>query len=128
MDALLAGLVDEGFELARERRRVESRGGSDRIDQVAANLLHILILAEYEIPPLSEAPTPKAQKAIDGIWDRCREDCSVALNDFGAKVASGCTAGNGLTGTAMGSLASLAATVTFFATAIAVSFLIEAVI
>jgi uncharacterized membrane protein YedE/YeeE len=50
------------------------------------------------------------------------------LIGFGAKVASGCTAGNGLSGSAMGSLASLAATATFFATAIAVSFLIEAVI
>jgi len=50
------------------------------------------------------------------------------LIGFGAKVAGGCTSGNGLSGTSMGSLASLVATVTFFATAIAVSFLIEAVI
>jgi uncharacterized protein len=50
------------------------------------------------------------------------------LIGFGAKLAGGCTSGNGLAGTSMGSLASLVATATFFATAIAVSFLIEAVI
>ena len=51
-----------------------------------------------------------------------------AFIGLGARVASGCTAGNGLSGSAMGSLASLTATATFFATAIGVSFLIEAVI
>jgi uncharacterized protein len=50
------------------------------------------------------------------------------LIGLGARVGSGCTAGNGLSGSAMGSLASLVATATFFATAIGVSFLIEAVI
>lgn len=50
------------------------------------------------------------------------------LIGFGAKMAGGCTSGNGLSGTAMGSRASFAATATFFGTAIAVSFLIEAVI
>ena len=50
------------------------------------------------------------------------------LIGFGAKTAGGCTAGHGLTGTAMLSRASLVATATFFGTAIAVSFLIEAVI
>jgi uncharacterized protein len=47
---------------------------------------------------------------------------------FGAKTAGGCTSGNGLSGTAMTSLASVVATATFFGTAIAVSFLIKAVI
>ena len=47
---------------------------------------------------------------------------------FGAKTAGGCTSGNGLTGTAMLSRASLVATATFFGTAIAISFLIEALI
>jgi uncharacterized membrane protein YedE/YeeE len=51
-----------------------------------------------------------------------------ALIGFGAKTAGGCTAGNGLSGVSMGSLTSLAATATFFGTAIAVSFLIKAVI
>lgn len=46
----------------------------------------------------------------------------------GAKLAGGCTSGNGLSGTALRSPASLAATATFFATAIAVSFLIRAVV
>ncbi len=50
------------------------------------------------------------------------------LIGFGAKTAGGCTSGNGLSGTSMTSLASVAATATFFATAIVVSFLIKAVI
>ena len=51
-----------------------------------------------------------------------------AMIGFGAKTAGGCTSGNGLTGTSMLSRASLVATATFFGTAIAVSFLIEAVV
>ena len=50
------------------------------------------------------------------------------LIGYGAKTAGGCTSGNGLSGTAMLSPASLAATATFFATAIVVSFAIEALI
>ncbi len=50
------------------------------------------------------------------------------LIGFGAKAAGGCTSGNGLSGNAMASPASLAATATFFGTAIVVSFLIKAVI
>ena len=50
------------------------------------------------------------------------------LIGYGAKAAGGCTSGNGLSGTSLFSPASLAATATFFGTAIAVSFLIEAVI
>ena len=46
---------------------------------------------------------------------------------YGAKLAGGCTSGNGLSGTSAFSPASLAATGTFFATAIAVSFVIKAV-
>jgi uncharacterized membrane protein YedE/YeeE len=49
-----------------------------------------------------------------------------ALIGFGAKTAGGCTSGNGLSGNAILSPASLVATATFFATAIAVSFVIEA--
>ena len=45
---------------------------------------------------------------------------------FGAKAAGGCTSGNGLGGCAVGSRASLTATGTFMATAIAVSFAIKA--
>ena len=47
---------------------------------------------------------------------------------YGAKVAGGCTSGNGLSGTSLLSPAALVATGTFFATAIVVSFAIEAVI
>jgi len=47
---------------------------------------------------------------------------------FGAKTAGGCTSGNGLSGTSMLSRASLAATCTFFATAIAVTFLVEVLV
>lgn len=50
------------------------------------------------------------------------------LIGFGAKAAGGCTSGNGLSGNAMASPASLAATATFFGTAIVVSFLIKAAI
>jgi uncharacterized membrane protein YedE/YeeE len=47
------------------------------------------------------------------------------LIGFGAKTAGGCTSGNGLSGNAQLSPASLVATGTFFATAIVVSFLIK---
>jgi uncharacterized protein len=47
---------------------------------------------------------------------------------YGAKLAGGCTSGNGLSGDAVLSPASLVATATFFGTAIAVSFLIEALL
>jgi uncharacterized membrane protein YedE/YeeE len=47
---------------------------------------------------------------------------------YGAKMAGGCTSGNGLSGVSSLSVASIAATATFFATAIVVSFLIEAAI
>ncbi len=50
------------------------------------------------------------------------------LIGFGAQAAQGCTSGNGLAGCSMTSPASFAATATFFSVAIAVSFLIEAVI
>jgi uncharacterized membrane protein YedE/YeeE len=48
------------------------------------------------------------------------------LIGFGAKTAGGCTSGNGLSGVSMTSVASIAATATFFATAIVVSFVIKA--
>jgi uncharacterized membrane protein YedE/YeeE len=53
---------------------------------------------------------------------------SGVLIGFGAKLAGGCTSGNGLSGVSTLSPAALVATATFFGTAIAVSFLIEAVI
>lgn len=46
---------------------------------------------------------------------------------YGAKLAGGCTSGNGLSGTSMLSRAALAATATFFATGIVVSLITEAV-
>src|SRR5436190_19659453 len=48
------------------------------------------------------------------------------LIGYGAKVAGGCTSGNGLSGTSALSPASLAATATFFATAIVVTFVTRA--
>ncbi len=48
------------------------------------------------------------------------------LIGFGAKTAGGCTSGNGLGGCSTASPASFAATATFMGTAIACSFLIEA--
>jgi uncharacterized membrane protein YedE/YeeE len=50
------------------------------------------------------------------------------LIGLGAKIAGGCTSGNGLSGNAMLSPASLVATATFFGTAIAVTLLTEALI
>jgi uncharacterized membrane protein YedE/YeeE len=47
---------------------------------------------------------------------------------YGAKSAGGCTSGNGLGGCSTGSRASITATATFMAVAIAVSFVIEALI
>ena len=47
------------------------------------------------------------------------------LIGFGAKTAGGCTSGNGFGGTTSGSPASLVATITFFATAVAASFLLR---
>jgi uncharacterized membrane protein YedE/YeeE len=47
---------------------------------------------------------------------------------FGAKTAQGCTSGNGLSGSSLASPSSLVATGVFFGTAIAVSFLIKALI
>lgn len=50
---------------------------------------------------------------------------SGALIGFGAKTARGCTSGNGLSGNAQLSPASLVATGTFFVTAVVVSFVIK---
>lgn len=49
------------------------------------------------------------------------------LVGFGAKYAGGCTSGNGIGGTSVGSAASFVATGTFMAVAIAVSFGLKAV-
>ena len=53
--------------------------------------------------------------------------CGVLIG-LGTKIAGGCTSGNGLSGNAMASPASLVATMTFFVTAIAVTVLTEALI
>ena len=54
--------------------------------------------------------------------------CCGVLIGLGTKIAGGCTSGNGLSGNAMLSPAALVATLTFFATGIAVTFLTEALI
>ena len=43
---------------------------------------------------------------------------------FGARTAGGCTSGHGLTGMSLGSPASIVATTTFFATAVALAHLL----
>jgi uncharacterized protein len=48
-----------------------------------------------------------------------------ALIGFGAKLAGGCTSGNGLGGCSLGSPASFAATLTFMGTAVVASFVIR---
>lgn len=53
---------------------------------------------------------------------------SGALIGYGARLAGGCTSGNGLSGNAALSPAALVATGTFFGTAIVVSFAIEALL
>ena len=53
--------------------------------------------------------------------------CGVLIG-LGTKIAGGCTSGNGLSGNAMASPASLVATMTFFATAIVVTLVTEALI
>jgi uncharacterized membrane protein YedE/YeeE len=53
---------------------------------------------------------------------------SGVLIGLGTKIAGGCTSGNGLSGNAMASPASLVATMTFFVTAIIVTLLTEALI
>ena len=50
------------------------------------------------------------------------------LIGLGTTIAGGCTSGNGLSGNAMASPASLVATMTFFLTAIAVTVLTEALV
>jgi uncharacterized membrane protein YedE/YeeE len=50
-----------------------------------------------------------------------------ALIGFGAKMAGGCTSGNGIGGCSAGSTSSFAATGTFMGTAIATTFVINAV-
>jgi uncharacterized membrane protein YedE/YeeE len=50
-----------------------------------------------------------------------------ALIGFGAKLAGGCTSGNGIGGSSVGSPASLVATGTFMVVAIGASFAIKAV-
>lgn len=62
------------------------------------------------------------------IWIAVALFLSGILIGYGAKLAGGCTSGNGLSGTSALSPASLVATATFFATAIVVSFATEAVI
>jgi uncharacterized membrane protein YedE/YeeE len=51
---------------------------------------------------------------------------SGVLIGLGAKIAGGCTAGNGLSGNAMASPASFVATMTFFSTGIVVTLLTKA--
>lgn len=53
---------------------------------------------------------------------------SGVLIGYGARLAGGCTSGNGLSGNAALSPAAFVATGTFFATAIVVSFVIEALV
>ena len=52
--------------------------------------------------------------------------CGGLALGYGARWAGGCTSGHGLSGCAAGSLDSLAATATFFAVAVAVTFAAQA--
>ena len=69
---------------------------------------------------------------FDGFWGDVAIAAILTLAGvaigFGTKTSGGCTSGNGLSGTSMLSPAALVATATFFGTAIAAAFAIEAVI
>ena len=61
------------------------------------------------------------------MWAWCLAGAGVLIG-YGAKVAGGCTSGNGLGGSSFGSPAGLASTATFMGTAIAATFVIGAVL
>lgn len=65
-------------------------------------------------------------RELDGPWIGVVLVVSGIAIGYGAKVAGGCTSGNGLSGTSMLAPAALTATATFFATGIAVSLITEA--
>lgn len=56
--------------------------------------------------------------ASSGVWQLAGLALAGALIGGGARTAGGCTSGHGLCGVSLGSRASLAATMTFFATAV----------
>ena len=47
--------------------------------------------------------------------------CAGVVMGFGARTAGGCTSGHGMSGMSLGSPASIAASMTFFATAVALA-------
>lgn len=64
---------------------------------------------------------------LDAVWVAPILLASGVAIGYGAKLAGGCTSGNGLAGTASFSPASMVATATFFATAIVISLALGAV-
>ncbi len=69
-------------------------------------------------------------RALDGDWQLLVAPIlfgAGVLIGYGAKTAGGCTSGNGLCGSSLGSPASLVATATFMATAVTTTFLLSAV-
>lgn len=78
-------------------------------------------------------PTPALRAGYDDLLDAVPMGVAIpiifggaTLLGYGAAVAGGCTSGHGMCGTAQRSPASLAATATFMATAIATTFLLRA--
>jgi uncharacterized membrane protein YedE/YeeE len=70
-------------------------------------------------------------RTFTGEWEWIAGVLLVAggvLIGYGAKSAGGCTSGNGICGTALGSPASFVATATFLAVAIGVTFFIDLVV
>ena len=70
----------------------------------------------------------RALHGSDRVWIAPILVVAGVLIGYGAKLAGGCTSGNGLSGVSTLSVASVVATATFFGTAIGVSFLIRAVV
>jgi uncharacterized membrane protein YedE/YeeE len=70
-------------------------------------------------------------RALEGRWELLAGPVlfgAGVLIGFGAKTAGGCTSGNGLCGSSLGSPASLAATLTFMATAVVTTLALSAVL
>lgn len=65
---------------------------------------------------------------VAGVWNHSASlfIAGTAIG-LGARIAGGCTSGHGLCGISLGSTASLVSTITFFAIAVALSFLWQAI-
>jgi uncharacterized membrane protein YedE/YeeE len=122
----VSGAFSTVLERVTGRRRTFGTGGSFVLGLLLGALVYALIAGGPDFHGYGWLTRTFHGGAR--VWVGVILAAAGVLIGFGAKTAGGCTSGNGLSGNAMTSLASLVATATFFATAIAASFLIEAVI